>query len=54
MATIKPRKPHYRVINKVYCTFCDFNPATEKNCKSCGNWNLNLPKRKYNKKSLAD
>ena len=50
MTTIKPRKFHYRVIDKVVCVMCDYNPATEKNCKTCGNWNQNLPKRKYTKK----
>jgi len=50
MTTIKPRKFHYRVIDKIVCTMCDFNPAKEYKCKSCGNWNQNLPKRKYTKK----
>ena len=50
MTTIKPRKFHYRVIDKVVCVMCDYNPATEKHCKTCGNWNDRLPKRKYTKR----
>jgi hypothetical protein len=53
MTTIKPRKFHYRVIDKVVCVMCDYNPATEKHCKTCGNWNQNLPKKNI-KKSLVD
>lgn len=36
---IKPTKPNKRVINKVDCIGCVYNPAKKKTCISCGNWN---------------
>jgi hypothetical protein len=50
MSTIKPRRFHYRVIDPKDCVGCIYNPATEKHCKSCGNWDDQLPKRKYKKR----
>ena len=43
---IKPKKPHYAVINRMDCIGCIYNPAKIKTCMSCGNFNDRLIKSK--------